>query len=78
MQPGKIITEASPPDRINIAISIVQQESFPIYYGTDERDDAWQLLEKADDMPHVLILHGNEDSAVPVHGSIGWEAAAKK
>jgi dipeptidyl aminopeptidase/acylaminoacyl peptidase len=29
-------------------------------------------------MPHVLILHGNEDSAVPVHGGIEWEAAAKK
>jgi acetyl esterase/lipase len=78
MQPGKIITEASPPDRMNIAISIVQQESILSYYGTDERYDVWKLLERADDMPYVLILHGDEDSAVPVHGSIEWEAAVKK
>lgn len=78
MQPGKIITEATPPDRIQLAISIIQQGSWDRYYGTDESYDVWKLLEKADDMPYVLILHGDEDSAVPVHGSIDWVAAAEK
>ncbi|OBT67671.1 hypothetical protein VE03_03550 [Pseudogymnoascus sp. 23342-1-I1] len=75
--PGKIITEATPPDRINIAIAIAQQELFPKYYGTDERHDAWKLLEKANDIPYTFILHGAEDSAVPVDGSIEWVAAVK-
>ena len=77
IQPGKIITEATPPDRINIAIAIAQQELFPRYYGTNERHDAWKLLEKANDIPYTFIFHGAEDSAVPVDGSIEWVAAAK-
>lgn len=77
IQPGKIITEAIPPERINIAIAIAQQELFPRYYGTDEGHDAFKLLEKASDIPYTFILHGTEDSAVPVDGSIEWVAAAK-
>jgi dipeptidyl aminopeptidase/acylaminoacyl peptidase len=29
-------------------------------------------------MPHTLILHGTEDSAVPGDGSIEWEGVVKK
>lgn len=76
IQPEKIITEATPPDRINIAIAIAQEDLFPKYYGNDERHDAWKLLEKADDIPYTFIFHGSEDSAVPVDGSIEWVAAA--
>lgn len=77
IQPGKIITEATPPDRINVAIAIAQQELFPRYYGTDEKHDAWKLLEKASDLPYTFIFHGSEDSAVPVDGSIEWVAAVE-
>ncbi|KFY47981.1 hypothetical protein V495_01705 [Pseudogymnoascus sp. VKM F-4514 (FW-929)] len=77
IQPGKIITEATPPDRINVAITIAQQELFPRYYGTDDKHDAFKLLEKANDLPYTFIFHGSEDSAVPVDGSIEWVAAAE-
>lgn len=29
-------------------------------------------------MPHTLILHGTEDSAVPGDGSIEWEGVVQK
>ncbi|KFY45523.1 hypothetical protein V494_00901 [Pseudogymnoascus sp. VKM F-4513 (FW-928)] len=77
IQPGKIVTEATPPDRINIAISIAQQDLFPKYYGTSEKHDAFKLLNKASGIPFTFIIHGTEDSAVPVDGSIEWVAAAK-
>lgn len=78
MQPGKILTESTLPERMNIALSIAQQGTILRYYGTDEKHNLWKLLEKADDMPYTLVLHGEEDTAVPVYGSIDWVAAATK
>lgn len=78
MQCGKIVTESTPPKRMDIALSIAQRESILKYYGTDNRHDLWKLLEEADDMPYTLIIHGGEDSAVPVGDNIEWVVAATK
>lgn len=77
MQPGKIVTSAFPPERMDITIPLAQSGDIVKYYGSDERLNAWKLLERASDMPYTLILHGEEDTAVPVEGSLRWEAAAK-
>jgi hypothetical protein len=76
--PGTIVTEATPPNRTVLVVSIAQHDAIHQYYGTDPKHDIWKLLEKAGDMPHTLILHGTEDSAVPVEGSIEWAAAVEK
>lgn len=76
--PGTIITESTPPDRTDMALCIAQNEIINEFYGTDERHDAWKLLEGATGMPYTLILHGAEDSVVPVEGSVSWVAAVKE
>jgi acetyl esterase/lipase len=78
MQHGNIVAEATPPERINIMLSVAQIETIHKYYGTAEKHDIWKLLEKADDMPYTLILHGQEDSGVPVEDNVEWVAAARK
>jgi hypothetical protein len=55
-----------------------QHDAIHQYYRTDPKHDEWKLLEKAGDMPYTLILHGTEDSAVPVKGRIEWAAAVEK
>lgn len=78
MQPGKIVPEATPPERMKILISVGQTETIHKYYGTAEKHDIWKLLEKADDTPYMLILHGQEDTAVPIEDNVDWVAAARK
>ena len=68
--PGTIVTEATLPDRMDMAVPVAQNEIIHKYYGAHEKQDVWKLLEKAEDMPYRLILHGKEDPAVPVDGSI--------
>ncbi|PLB49689.1 alpha/beta-hydrolase [Aspergillus steynii IBT 23096] len=70
-----ICTAANPPDRVELAFSIVQNGRFLEFFGTDrslfpmvriedelKRNPGFQL-------PPMFILHGEQDSAVPVDGS---------
>jgi len=72
MEKGKIVTAADPPARIDVWLSIAQQSRLMEFWGTDERFDNWKLLEKTSEVPYTLILHGSEDTAVPVAKSIKW------
>jgi acetyl esterase/lipase len=78
IQPGKIVTAAIPPDRFKLVLSILQQDLLSSYYGSDEKYEVWKLLEKADSIPQTFIVHGDDDLAVPVHGTLEWVAAAKE
>lgn len=78
MQPGKIVTAALPPERIALAVAMAQHGIIGSYYGTDPKHDLWKLLEGAAVIPPTLVLHGSDDSAVPVEGSVRWVEAAKK
>jgi acetyl esterase/lipase len=75
---GKIVTAATPPERGPVMLSIVQQRRLPEWYGTDEKHDPFKLLENAGEIPHTLIMHGQEDSVVPVGENVEWVAAARK
>lgn len=59
-------------------LAIAQQGTLQRFFGDDERVDVKKLLEKANYMPYTLILHGDEDSAVPIADNIEWTEAAKK
>jgi len=74
-----IISSAIPPDRRLLAMSIIQQGLYAkilgeekILYPLERLDDV-----SSDDVPPILILHGEQDSAVPVEGSKKWTEAAK-
>jgi len=80
MVPGKIVTSATPYARMDIAISVVQQKLLRQFWGDDERIDLHKLLEKAkeEDVPYTLILHGDEDTMVPIGGTREWVELVKK
>ncbi|RDL37207.1 Uncharacterized protein BP5553_04640 [Venustampulla echinocandica] len=77
IEPGKIVTSANPPERMPIVLSIAQQDRFAEFYGADEKLALRKVLETVDDMPHLLIIHGKEDSAVPVEGSVEFADAVR-
>lgn len=64
------MTSANPPDRVSIGVSILQQKRKAELFGTDERLFPLKVLQKIDTAPFTLILHGKEDTAVPVAYSI--------
>ena len=78
MVPGKIVTAADPPARMPIALSITQQKRKAEFLGTDERLFPMKVLEKVDAVPFTFILHGKDDSAVPVDYSIKFADRIKE
>lgn len=75
--PGEIVTSADPPARMQIALSLVQQTRTREFYGHDDRLYPMKVLERVENMPYVLILHGEDDTTVPVGGSIAFAEAVK-
>ena len=69
MTPGAVVTSASPPTRSDIMCSIVRNGRMLEFFGDREELFPVEMLAVAEHMPAVLILHGKEDSAVPVGGS---------
>lgn len=78
MQPGNIVTSAFPPARFDITMGIVQQDLKPKYLGDNENIYPFRVLAKSADTPYTLIIHGEDDSAVPVATSIEYTEAARK
>jgi len=80
MKPGSIVSECNPPDgRQGLVMSFVQQGRFVEFLGKDDKVYPFRWMHKVDEVPPVLIIHGNDDSAVPVEGSIKFvEEASKK
>lgn len=78
MRRGQIITSVDPPERMNLCLSAVQQGRFPEFLGTDEILYPLRRLEMVDEMPFTLILHGRDDSAVPVEGSVEFAEKARR
>ncbi|KAK9426939.1 Alpha/Beta hydrolase protein [Lipomyces doorenjongii] len=78
MEPGKIVTAADPPERMVIGLSLLQQKRKAEFFGTDERLFPMKVLEKLDTVPFILLLHGEDDRAVPVDYSIKFAEAIKE
>ncbi|KAI9816279.1 MAG: hypothetical protein M1827_001881 [Pycnora praestabilis] len=74
MKKGQIVTAVDPPGRMQLALSTVQQGRFPEFLGQDDALYPFRLVNKMGDVagdavPFMLILHGRDDTAVPVEGS---------
>ena len=78
IEPGKIVTSAEPPARMHIALSIAQQDRMLEFFGVDKSLFPLSVLQTVDDMPFVLILHGKDDTAVPVEGSVRFAELVKQ
>ncbi|KAJ9615822.1 hypothetical protein H2200_001899 [Cladophialophora chaetospira] len=75
----RVVTGATPPQRLPFALSIVQQGLYKKFLGDDKILDPFQRVDDVDakDMPPILIIHGKEDTAVPVEGSEKWVEKVK-
>jgi hypothetical protein len=60
MVPGKIVTSAVPPERLQIWLSMVQQDRVQEFFGQDESLSPMKVLAKIDDAPFMLIMHGRD------------------
>ncbi|OCT49213.1 hypothetical protein CLCR_05000 [Cladophialophora carrionii] len=75
-----VVSSATPPDRLPFALSIVQQGLYRKLLGEDKILYPLERIEDVDgrDVPPILIIHGREDSAVPVEGSERWVERARQ
>jgi acetyl esterase/lipase len=77
IKPGEIVTSAEWPARMQIALSLVQQTRTREFYGEDDRLYPMKVLEKAETMPYTLIIHGEDDTAIPVGTVIAFARAVR-
>ena len=78
MEKGKIVCSAIPPNRLGIALSLIQQGKYLEYLGHEEILFPVERIDQVKKLPYTLILHGEQDSAVPVEGSRVWSEKAQK
>ena len=70
MKPGKIVTSAFPPHRMDLGLLLAQQGRMLEFFGTDESLFLMKVMEKAKEIPFIFILHGEDDDIVPVGGKL--------
>ncbi|KIY03564.1 uncharacterized protein Z520_00255 [Fonsecaea multimorphosa CBS 102226] len=82
-RPRRVISSATPPERLPLCLSMVQQGLMTkllgdekILFPLERLDDI--LPTGAEAVPPILIIHGRDDSAVPVEGSEKWTAKARE
>ena len=78
LTPGAVVTSATPPLRSDIMVSMVRNGRLLEFLGESKELYPVDRVALAKHMPAALILHGNDDSAVPVSGSERFVKALKK
>lgn len=78
MAPGAVVTSAYLPSRLDIACSMVQNGRMVEFFGESKQLFPAEMVALVEGMPAVLIVHGREDSVVPVVGSERFVEALKK
>ena len=78
MAPGAVVTGAHLPSRLDVGCSMVQNGRLVEFLGESKDLFPVEMVSLAEHMPAVLILHGREDSVVPVAGSERFVKALKK
>ena len=74
---GEVVTSAFPPARLDLTCAMIQNGRMLEFLGTGEKLLPLELVAQAESMPAVLILHGREDSVIPVAGSQRFVEALK-
>ena len=78
MAPGAVVTSAYLPSRLDLACSMLQNGRVVEFLGRSKELFPVEMVALAEHMPAVLIVHGSEDSVVPVAGSERFVEALKK
>jgi hypothetical protein len=66
---SEVISNATPPARLDIAFASIQQGRYVKLVGEDPSLFPMEVMESAKDIPSTLIIHGKEDSCVPYRSS---------
>ena len=66
---GSVVTSAYLPSRLDILCSMIQNGRVVEFLGESKELFPVEMVTLAENMPAVLIVHGSEDSVVPVVGS---------
>jgi len=77
----EIVSSIVPPGRLPIALSIAQQGRKDEFLGDEQTFGVFAVLEKRDvreGWPKMVIFHGLDDTAVPVDGSVDFEAKVRE
>lgn len=78
MTRGAAVTSAYLPSRLDLACSMVQNGRVLEFLGESKELFPVEMVALAENMPAVLIVHGKDDSVVPVVGSERFVEALKK
>jgi acetyl esterase/lipase len=78
VEPDEIVTSLVTPERMPIALSLAQQGRLLGFFGTADKLSPVKVLDIIEDMPFMIILHGKDDTAVPVEGSVEFAEMASK
>ncbi|KAK5120213.1 hypothetical protein LTR85_006419 [Meristemomyces frigidus] len=71
---NEVVTSATPPERLPLGLVILQQGRTAEFFGTDRSLYPLDMLDDMTSMPPTWILHGKDDSAVPVQGTRNYAA----
>lgn len=66
---GEVVSTATPPVRLDLAFSSIQQGKYVELLGSDSLLFPMERLETVKELPRMFILHGKDDSAVPYQSS---------
>lgn len=79
MEAGKVVTGATPPERLPLVLSIVQQGRMEVF-GDHSSLYPLEVLDGGNvkQLPPMWLLHGIQDSAVPVDGSYNFVEKLKQ
>lgn len=74
----EVVTSAIPPARSEIFASMLQQGSLGKFFGDDTSLYPIEVLDKVDQVPPTWILHGVQDSVIPIAGTSAYAETLKK
>ncbi|OQV01702.1 hypothetical protein CLAIMM_07007 [Cladophialophora immunda] len=76
----RVVSSATPPERLPLCLSMVQQGLMTKLLGEERVLFPLETVEDVSphQVPPVLVIHGRDDTAVPVEGSEKWVGKARE
>ncbi|KAJ7599602.1 Alpha/Beta hydrolase protein [Mycena floridula] len=78
MAPNAVVSAVDPPARFDLSMAIRGGNWFAELFGKDPELFPWDMLERVSSITPLFILHGTEDSVVPVKHSLDFVDRARK
>jgi acetyl esterase/lipase len=75
---NEIVSTAMPPERLDLGFSAIQQGKYVELLGVDPSLFPIERLDNISQLPSIMILHGQDDSAIPFQSSEAFVEKVKK